>query len=65
MASPGPDPKLPTEMIHRILSFLVARYIDDLIMDPLSLSASGMREGMDTPAQVSVSIFRRRLCLQC
>ena len=50
MASPGRQ--LPAEMIHRVLSFLVACYIDDLITGPLSLPFS--LKDAETRGDVSV-----------
>ena len=47
MASLDAGPRLPTELIHRIVSQVVACYIDDLIMGPLSLSANpNVTEGL-------------------
>ena len=40
MTSLAASPTVPTELIHRIVSDVVACYIDDLILGPLSLSAN-------------------------
>ena len=44
MSSTDAGPTFPTEMIHRILSSVIAHYIDDLIMGPLSLPAQQAKE---------------------
>lgn len=61
MASEDAGPRLPTELVHDIVSSVVACYIDDLIMGPLSLFANrNVAEDLEeVPTYFSVCVSLR------